>query len=329
MIYPAKIFEYHIRCIGGLLGGYFVSGERLLLAAAKRAADAMINTGVFNTASGFPRPNARIVHPSSPVRWVFARVLDRIRNIYDAEQRCNSLAGVGSFSLEFYALSRETGEQYYANIADAIMDRIEGIRRRDPRKPIPTKFSVIDDDPVGFSCGFAARSFRVGSGADSFYEYLVKSPILLGRDRNSMYSWLLENVKSELLQSTPRGLFLRKEKYSDHIAHLDCYFAGTVALASKYLKGRRGDLGIAEGIAEACAHSYMDSPSGIGAETSSFDPVQGYTKPVADFYSLSVFSFLLLIVLFWLFSRKISSTVAPRSSRAFTSFTKQLGTLNI
>ena len=32
-------------------------------------------------------------------------------NIVDKDQACNSLAGVGSFTLEFYALSRETGDR--------------------------------------------------------------------------------------------------------------------------------------------------------------------------------------------------------------------------
>ena len=60
VIYPAKIFEYHLRCVGGLLEAYFLSGNRLLLSAAKRAADAMIYSGAFDTPSGLPVPKPEL-----------------------------------------------------------------------------------------------------------------------------------------------------------------------------------------------------------------------------------------------------------------------------
>ncbi|KAH8047432.1 FKBP-type peptidyl-prolyl cis-trans isomerase [Aureococcus anophagefferens] len=67
---PVKVFEYHLRVVGGLLGAFEVSGDRRLLGAARHAAEAVAAA------------------------------------VFDGGVLCASLAGFGSFGLEFRAIAR-------------------------------------------------------------------------------------------------------------------------------------------------------------------------------------------------------------------------------
>ena len=107
-IFPSHVFEFHIRVVGGLLGGFSVSGDRRLLTAAKKAADLVLEA--FESASGMPYRSYRMVSRADhPLQWGLARILDRFRAAQDPFMQCNSLAGAGSFGLELRVLSRETG----------------------------------------------------------------------------------------------------------------------------------------------------------------------------------------------------------------------------
>lgn len=81
-------------------------------------------------------------------------------------------AGVGTFIVEFGALSRLTGDPIYEEVA---LNAIQSLRRY--KSPIGLYGNHIDVQ-TGRWTGVDAG---IGAGVDSYYEYLVKGSILLNR----------------------------------------------------------------------------------------------------------------------------------------------------
>ena len=120
VIWPTKVFEYHVRIVGGILAAYSLSGDVVLLDAAVRAANMVIESSTFDKSSGLPRRHARLVSKKLTTKtkpgietfldWseskirlaarAIALLLDHVRNSFDATQPRNSLSGIGSFGLE-------------------------------------------------------------------------------------------------------------------------------------------------------------------------------------------------------------------------------------
>lgn len=182
-----KTFEYSLRVVGGLLGAYSVSGDTKLLEAARNAADALI-TGPFSASpTALPRSFDLLVPPMptdsfSWESWKGSayRLVGRIyrwgRDAFTQEHVANSLAAVGSFALEFSYLSGVTRDPGYRRASNAIFDVVKTAAGDDGT--IPTDWNVMTGKPLGPS-----GNGTLGSGADSFYEYLLKVPILNGCTR--------------------------------------------------------------------------------------------------------------------------------------------------
>ena len=188
VIYPLKTFEYHIRVVGGLLGAFMVSGRRHLLHSARRAADCVL--AAFDEPAHPPRRFIRIAHPRrTPLLWGLAAVLDGIRMTYDPMVWSNTLSGIGTFSLELRVLSRETGDPKYRAAAarlQRVINKEWNILGRPARLPMwwstppPSWASRYFRAPTASSVSYGRR-VGLGSGGDSFYEYLVKN-MLIGDD---------------------------------------------------------------------------------------------------------------------------------------------------
>lgn len=121
-----KTFEYHIRVVGGLVGAYALSGRGELLSAAVEAAEGVL--GAFSLSeTPVPVPHVRIIPKwRQPLRYLLGRAIDLIRFYIDPSgMRCNSLAGIGSFALEFRWLSRETGDDRFRKAAEDIETYLE------------------------------------------------------------------------------------------------------------------------------------------------------------------------------------------------------------
>lgn len=109
---PTKIFEYSLRVVGGLLGAYSLTGDLALLSRAKDAADAMLASAFEASTSALPRPFDLLFPPRGKYRFMyrlFSRAYELGRDHNRLVHRYSSLAAVGSFALEFHALSQLTG----------------------------------------------------------------------------------------------------------------------------------------------------------------------------------------------------------------------------
>ncbi|KAI2499773.1 mannosyl-oligosaccharide 1-2-alpha-mannosidase [Fragilaria crotonensis] len=311
---PTKTFEYSIRVVGGLLGAYSVSGNPKLLALAIRAADALLEGPFAASPTVLPRPFAVLAPPSYythfwygssssttantvPSRWEImrccglsisfwwqgiGRILQRLWGLLysigrDAmgEHHYNSLAGVGSFALEFEFLSMQTTAPRYRDAANAIFYHVTA--KSKATSMLSSNWNVMTGSPTFGS------SRTLGSGSDSFYEYLLKVALLKDKDdplRND-YMDLYVNVVDEALLSNRRLVFeahghdYPTEGY-DRYHHLLCFVPGMLALGesqgvfagSAYTHNDENGavLTLARNLADGCYDTYARTETGLGPE---------------------------------------------------------------
>lgn len=318
VVFPSKVFEFHIRVVGGLLGAFSVSGDVALLECAEAAAALVLERAFYASPSSVPYSDVRLYVPllrGGSVRgyaemnvdsdiatanhmplppgglwnvfwrwwdWVrvvldplslVAKVLDWARFYWwEAEQketRSNSLAGMGSFGLELRALTLLTGNSEYSDTVERVFEVVSeawrmvggvGESRKwgeealaphfRPPKLIPMRWRVSNGQPL------SSWGAGLGSGGDSFYEYLVKEHLLRqgqsisgggGRetaglphaDVTELAIWLVRGLAVGKIQNVAdiaEGVSILSSAGSFHA--LECYVPGLLALTAHQL--RRG-----------------------------------------------------------------------------------------
>lgn len=115
----------------------------------------------FNTSTGIPHARVNLKHGMK---------VDELRT---SRETCTACAG--TILLEFAALSRLSGEPIFEAKAHAAMDALWKMRHRGSDL-MGTVLNVHSGDWV-------RRDSGVGAGIDSYYEYCLKSYILLGDER--------------------------------------------------------------------------------------------------------------------------------------------------
>lgn len=84
----------------------------------------------------------------------------------------NSVAGVGTFLIEFASLTRLTGDPIYEKVASRALNSLWERR---------TLINLVGNH-VNIKTGkWTAYDATIGSGVDSYFEYLVKGGILLNK----------------------------------------------------------------------------------------------------------------------------------------------------
>ncbi|KAL7671380.1 hypothetical protein ACOME3_006279 [Neoechinorhynchus agilis] len=215
-----SVFETNIRVVGGLLAGHMVAPycgvnestqwpcKGRMLDQARRVADKLILA--FDTPTGMPIGTVNL-----------------LTGVPKGETDEASTAGVGSFIVEFGALSRLTGDNSYLNAARRALDSLWMYR------------SHIDlvGNHVNVTNGHWTDSlFTIGAAVDSYLEYLLKGSILLDdQELRRRFDVHLDAIKryakldnyhiyvSSKTGSPSYGLF----------HSLDAFFPGMLALARK------------------------------------------------------------------------------------------------
>ncbi|XP_071948270.1 ER degradation-enhancing alpha-mannosidase-like protein 3 [Antedon mediterranea] len=167
-----SVFETNIRVLGGLLGGHCVAldikgkGEYMqwytdeLLMMAKEVGYRLLPA--FNTSTGMPYPRVNLRHGVDPLK---SRA---------GKDKATCTACAGTLLLEFATLSRLTGEPIFELKAKKAMQELWSRRQRSSNL-VGTIINIHNGDWV-------RRDSGVGAGIDSYYEYLLKSYVLLGED---------------------------------------------------------------------------------------------------------------------------------------------------
>ncbi|XP_026466391.1 ER degradation-enhancing alpha-mannosidase-like protein 2 [Ctenocephalides felis] len=160
-----SVFETNIRIVGGLISAHLMSfragidiepgwpcnGPLLRLAedVARRLLPA------FNTPTGMPYGTVNLRY-----------------GVPEGETSITCTAGVGTFIIEFGALSRLTGDPIYEEVA---LNALHSLYKH--RSSIGLFGNHIDV----LTGRWTAQDAGIGAGVDSYYEYLVKGAIMLQR----------------------------------------------------------------------------------------------------------------------------------------------------
>ena len=307
-LHPLKTFEYSIRVLGGLLGAYSVSGDARLLGASIRIADALLDGPFRSSRTALPRsydvlaPSWR--HASSWKFWEWGGILVhrtyacvyRIGRDWMGEHRTNSLAGVGTFALEFAYLSKLTGDPRYKDASDKIFRHINGHTQngknnnheRSSSGLVPVIWNVMDGGIIGGEAG-------LGAGSDSYYEYLAKNAITSQNDPDEVDIAMHESFRRVLRDTmmAKKSAHLSIEtKHTDNdqeergengrrtrvaypvqrgrnFEHLLCFVPGMVALYEDTFSTTDEDHGLeilAEEMLEGCWKTYSSTRTGLGPE---------------------------------------------------------------
>ena len=304
---PVKVFEYHLRVVGGLLGAFEVSGDRRLLGAARHAAEAV--AAAFPV-RGPPRPYARLAHPrTAPVAALVLGVLDGVRSVFDGGVLCASLAGFGSFGLEFRAIARDGRAPALLERADRVFDAAYARWAADggaaSQKLVPKFYEVPPALGRRRGCLEKHRLSQragLGSGGDSFYEYLLKEQLLRGaagstKRQAELWDWLaaalLDGARgrdrvADVVHRSRAGtadVVAPRGRLKEHLA----FFApGLLALGSAAPWGdreaKRRLLALAAELAESDAR--LHAATGLGPELSRVDEASGAAAAVDPRYGL-------------------------------------------
>ncbi|CAG7734641.1 unnamed protein product [Allacma fusca] len=249
----ASLFEINIRIIGGLLSAYALTGDTLFAEKAYEVGKMILPA--FDTPSGIPYNK---INPTTGV-------------IY--ESKIVSLAALGTFHLEFVYLSEITGDPVFAKKVSKIRENMKRVKK--PRGLYPKKVSIKTGQ-------FKSESVTIGSGSDSFYEYLLKSWIQTqDTEARKMYDEAMDALIENLMfTSKPSHLVYFGDSWGttfvDHtFSHLACFAGGMFALGSftEPTSGakRKRDMKIGENITYTCRQSYVRSKTGIGPENFYFN----------------------------------------------------------
>ncbi|XP_053950505.1 ER degradation-enhancing alpha-mannosidase-like protein 2 [Anastrepha ludens] len=160
-----SVFETNIRIVGGLISAHLLSNraglalepgwpcQGPLLRLAEDVARRLLPA--FDTATGMPYGTVNLRY-----------------GVPKGETSVTCTAGVGTFLVEFGALSRLTGNSIYEDVAlNAIYSLWE-------RRSALGLFGNHIDVQTG---RWTALDSGIGAGVDSFFEYLVKGAIMLNR----------------------------------------------------------------------------------------------------------------------------------------------------
>lgn len=106
------------------------------------------------------------------------------------------LAEFGSLQMEMTRLSQVTGNKTYADIANAVVTKVQHTKSFPPQLyPQDWTLDPFKPDPYG--------TISISGGGDSYYEYLLKNYLLLGQtDKSLLSSWetSVESMEKYLMQ---------------------------------------------------------------------------------------------------------------------------------
>eukprot|EP00571_Detonula_confervacea_P011040 CAMPEP_0172305146 /NCGR_PEP_ID=MMETSP1058-20130122/6471_1 /TAXON_ID=83371 /ORGANISM="Detonula confervacea, Strain CCMP 353" /LENGTH=922 /DNA_ID=CAMNT_0013016637 /DNA_START=347 /DNA_END=3115 /DNA_ORIENTATION=- len=282
---PTKTFEYSLRIVGGLLGAFSVTGDARLLSRARDAADALLQSPFASSPTILPRMFDVLYPPrgggcTRTLYKIYSRMYQWGRDVFTSEHHYNSLAGVGSFSLEFYFLSDTLGLPEYRQVVDDIFKHVAKYQGRDGT--VPNSWNVMTGEPTTTNGG-------LGSGSDSFVEYLLKVPLLVcgrgtggdipstscGQDHPVAHEML--DLYYKIVSSSLRSKHtIRKEGDVSIVYPADgssyhqllCFLPGLVALETYTSTAVDGesDFLLAEAMLQGCHDMYKKTPTGFGPE---------------------------------------------------------------
>lgn len=211
-----KNFEITIRLLGGLLSAYQLTGDGRLLALADDLGRRLLP--VFNSATGMPYVNVNL----------------RTGKTSGVE---SNPAEIGTLLLELGTLAKLTKKDvYYAKAKNALL----ALYSR--RSSIGLVGEAIDVE----TGRWLGKTSSIGSGIDSYFEYLFKAWLLFGdEDCRRMWEESLTAVNRYLADETKDGLWYGEadmdsgRRTGTQFGALEAFFPALLALAGDRDRARR------------------------------------------------------------------------------------------
>lgn len=274
-----SLFETNIRYLGGLLSAYDLSGQEILLKKAVELGD-MLFAG-FDTPNHLPANSFNFRNAKNGKLTATAR---------------QSIAVLGSMSMEFTRLSQVTGDPKYYTIVEQLK---RGLEKTQDQTNLPGLWPKYID-LIGGIKPTSDTLFTLGAQADSAYEYLSKTYLLLGGldpSYETMHIKAMDAAAKHLLfrpmlpsgdedafeaVSPPPDILFSGNVVSTHrdksrlqprVQHLGCFAGGMFALGGK-LFDRPDHVEIGEQLARGCAWAYETFSTGIMPEVSELVPCE-------------------------------------------------------
>ncbi|KXS11923.1 glycoside hydrolase family 47 protein [Gonapodya prolifera JEL478] len=289
-----SFFETTIRGLGGLLSAHSLTGDTHYLQLALDLGNRLLkavnaSTGIASSAIGLHSGRPEFFH------WLDNKV---------------STAETGSYSLEFLYLSHHTGDRRFEEAAKAITRTFSHLRSNTTVKGLwPGR---IDQNVLRL---IDSGQYSVGGMIDSFYEYLLKVWVLVGRpiasdSAQSPESWatVLRSMYDESVDSILTHIAINSSKplrrpiaylpdtrppgtriptgRSKVMEHLACFIPGLLALGveTSLSKNKTRDERImawAEDLSQGCAKMYTEGAFGIAPEIAFMEDER--VRPASDF----------------------------------------------
>ncbi|KAJ6585382.1 glycoside hydrolase family 47 protein [Mycena capillaripes] len=246
-----SVFETTIRFVGGLLSAYELSGEQhpILVAKAKQVADKLAFAWVGDNVIPFGHIDFSDNSPDIAI---------------------TNIAEVGTLSLEWFTLSKFTGNATYGDLTSKAVEHIANLPA-----PLPGLAPQLIDPTSG---EFADAYITWGGGSDSYFEYLLKYARLTNTNNNIFIdTWktaIDSSIKTLLKSSTVGNHFYLADRDDQglirHVgSHLACFYAGNWLLGGKLLKNQT-IIDIALELNDGCWNTYASTATGIGPEGFAF-----------------------------------------------------------
>lgn len=174
------------------------------------------------------------------------------------------MAEFGSLQLELVRLTQLTGNDKYERAGNYILEQISKVPSR-----IPGLYPMIWDLDK-----FTPKNtyITVSGGSDSYYEYLLKTHILMeGQEELQLDMWktAVESMHQYLRSETHGGKVYLAE-FEEHYkllqsGELVCFMPGNLLLGSRYLKNKKVEAFALE-LMNSC-YEVWDTPTGLAPET--------------------------------------------------------------
>lgn len=252
-----NLFETTIRHLGGLLGAYELSGEKVLLQKALELGEMLY--------VAFDTPNRM---PGFWLNFEEARTGKQVAGVHDPSASPSSLV------MEFTKLSMLTGDPKFYDATDRVSQFLEKVQN-----------STLLPGMWPLSLDFQNEqahdnTFSLGALADSLYEYLPKMHALLGGVDEKypiMYRTAMDVVvkhllyrpmvpgQDDILFSGDTRVNDDKIELSTESQHLTCFAGGMFALGGKLLVIEE-HVKIGEKLARGCGWAYKSFPTGMMPE---------------------------------------------------------------
>ncbi|EKD15504.1 glycosyl hydrolase family 47 [Drepanopeziza brunnea f. sp. 'multigermtubi' MB_m1] len=280
-------FETTIRMLGGLLSAHYLStefpemaplkdddegakGEDLYLEKATDLANRLI--GAFESPSGVPYASVNLKTNQGVVS-------------HD-DGGASSTAEAATLQLEFKYLSKLTGESFYWEKAEKVIQVIDDNGMEDGLLPI---YIYAHDGR------FRGKNIRLGSRGDSYYEYLIKQYLQTSKEEpiyEELWNESLAGVRKNLITYSERSQFTVLGERPDGLEgalspkmdHLVCFMPGTIALGAtggipekearklpSWNQKKDEDMRLARELMRTCWGMYKVMATGLAAEITYFN----------------------------------------------------------